>query len=52
MVILSSETSQRMVKILAKLHRTLMGCLAAKGKQGRMQGAISMLGMGATMAEA
>ncbi len=41
-----------MVEILANPHRTLMGRLAAKGKQVRMQAAISMLGMSVTMAEA
>jgi len=44
--------SQHMVEILANPHRTLMGRLAAKGKQVRMQAAISMLGMSVTMAEA
>jgi hypothetical protein len=54
---MSSEKPQKMVEILANPHRTFMGgrsffkCVAAEGKQGRMQAAIRVLGMGAAMAE-
>jgi len=53
---MSSEKPQKMVEILANPHKTFMGgrsffkCVAAEGKQGRMQAAIRVLGMGAAMA--